>query len=438
MPTVPLGVSANARLGMPAVKLRNFYLEKDRSGISPDGTLRIQRPGLVPFRQLPSAIRGMMYYSTALQPLFVAGERLYADQIDVGMVGGLGPVRMSETNFFATIVSGINLYLYNGSVIPVTMPDGRPVQDADQLNSYVIILCPDGRFYWLRPGETVVDPLNYATAETSPDGGVALVRVGDEFLILGPKSGEWWQSTGDDDQPWLRVSGRPVERGCLSRDTVQRFDNSVIWVTDDLNVVRWDGTPRIISDEALSEAIRLRDGPPSAWVSSCDGHRFYNLRIPGQGTWVFDAATSQWSTYDSPGHSYWLPASGYEYQGQTFAGSSDSGDVWEVTASAFNDAGVPFERIVTGTVPIRGAPPRNSSFSVGANFSEDGVIRFRWKDGQEDYPNYYDELDVRAAFDVASIYRLGAPDEPYRTFEVSVTDDLRAIIYGAMANDSWG
>ncbi len=440
MPAVPLGLKAYRRTEgiVPEVRLVNLFLEKDESGISPDSTLRIMRPGLSTLYTLASPIRGLNENVGSGQSFAVGGTSLYVNGASVGDVGGEGITPMVSTTFNEAVVSGSQLYLYDTTLSAVVIPDGYQAQDIDQLNQYVLVLTSggSGRFYWIVPGDTTIDAFDFATAESSADAAVAICRVGDEFLIFGTQTIEPWQSTGDADAPFQRVSGRIYERGCLARDTVKRFDNTVMWVDDAAQVCRMGAVPQVVSDNGLSERIRKRTDELSAWTFGQDGHEFYVLRIPGQGTFVYDAQTQAWCQFATAG-GVWGPYAGYDSNGLTLCGDSASGKVWTLNPSSATDDGVPIEWTVTGTAGVFGRPPVNSSLSVGVGCATTTTIRIRWRDGQDDYPAYYDELEARAPFDVCSMYRLGQPRQPYREVEISGNTGVRARIAGLLVNEAW-
>lgn len=439
MPIVPLGQHSYKRSDgfVPEVVLKNLYLEKDESGISPDGTIRVQRPGLVRAATYPAATRALHYRPGANQQILVAGSQLIVDGVDSGTIAGSGIAPAASTNFFTAILGGTTAYLWGSTLTTVAMPDGREVADLDQLNGYVLLLTPTGRFYWTVPGATTVDALNFATAESSPDSGIAIRRLGDEFWIFGSDSVEPWQSTGDADAPFQKAAGRVYPIGCLERDTVRRFDNTIVWVGNDYIVYRGGAVPEAISDSGLSERIRKRTGPLSAWTFGIDGHKFYALRIPGQGTFALDAATKNWCEFASAGKDTWLPHVGYDLNGVTYAGSYLDGAIYTLDGSGYQDDGAPMEWRITGTVPTAGKPPRNDSITVGVGASANCDINLRWKDGQDDYPGSYEALEVRAPYDLATMWRLGSPDAPYRTFELSGSPAARVRISGLMANEGW-
>jgi hypothetical protein len=101
------------------------------------------------------------------------------------------------------------------------------------------------------------------------------------------------------------------------------------------------------------------------------------------------------------------------------------------------DDGLLIERVITGTVALFGKPTRNDNISVGVGSSADTVIRIRWMDGQDGYPDQYETLTARAPFDVVSLYRLGRPEQPYRTVEISAIGPERVRLAGAGANMAW-
>lgn len=443
MPIVPLGIGAYKRAGLPAVTLRNMYLEADKSGVSPDDTLRVQRPGLTAVQSYgSSAIRGLHRHVTTAgsERLVIAGSTLYSGTSNKGAVAGIGLATIVSTPFAALIRSDSKAWIYDGELAELSLPDGAPragaIQDVDQLNGYGLLLQPNGRFYWLVPGETEIDPLDYATAESLPDDGVAVRRLGDEAWIFGAQNVEIWQATGDANAPFQRAAGRNFERGCLYRDTVRRFDNTLVWVGDDAQVYRAVNVPQVISDPGITQAIRKATGACSAWTFGVDGHDFYVLRVPGQGTFAYDASTRQWSEFSTLGQPFWEPWVAYQEAGGIYAGSSLNGALWRVDPEAVMDAGTAIERVVSATVPIRGRPVRNDSASVGVTSTANAAIRLRYADGQDGFGDY-DATTVLAPQDVATWWRLGSTDQPFRTLEISTTAEARVTFYGMVANEAW-
>ncbi len=446
MPSVPLALNSYKRtLGFqPEVVCKNMMIEEDKSGASPDNIMRIDRPGLSAWVNLSGNVRGVFHQDGLYGESWAVGAfDLYEVSAGTatflgGLGGASGRVRWAANYENLFVLSGTFLYVYNGSTVTlITMPDDRPVQDIDVLNNYLIIGCPDGRFYWLDPGSTTVDPLDFATAESAPDGLVAVRTVGDEVFLLGQTNSEVWQTTGDSEAPFARASGRNFTRGCLSRDTALTFDNSLFWVGNDANVYRYSNIPTIISDNGIAQRIRERTSDLSALIVEADGHKHYVLKIPGQGSFGFDPSTQQWSEFASFGYSTWNGGSSMQINDRWYVGSDVSAKIWYYDPNAVTDDGLTIERIISGTVPLMGLPGRNDSVSIGAGGSADYTLQLRWKDGQDDFPSVYEELEVRAPWDIASLYRLGTPAQPLRTAELRIVDPVKARISGMMFNEAF-
>lgn len=444
MPAIPLGNFAYRRQAnfQPEVELENLFMEEDKSGASPDKFARILRPGMALRDSIGSGVlRGLYRQANFLAgDIFrVVGSALYRSGSSIGAVSGAGRVAWAPSIDRLFVLGGNTIHHTDGLTVGVVeMPDdaaGFPV-DIDTLNSYVLITCSDGSIYWIVPGEIVVDPLNFVTAESSPDGLVAGRRLESEMFFFGQSSIEPWQLTGDADAPFQKAIGRQYERGARDRDSVRRFDNSLLWVGDNGNVYRASSQPEVICDEGVSERIRKATGETSAFVFNVDRHEFYVLRIPGQGSFVFDASTKQWCRFKSAGVEEWAPHVAISDVAGTVFGSATSADCWDMAPDSALDAGVPIEWRVTGNVAMMGRPQRNDSMAIGVGCSADCTIRVRWHDARDSFPDYYEELEARAPADMVNLYRMGSIEPPFRTFEVSGNDGKRVRISGA-ATEAW-
>ena len=439
MPQIPLGTNAYQRDAgfQPPVALENLIMEKDDSGASPDGFMRISRPGLTLSYTITAPVQGMFRQQGILgdQTFSVGGGTFFRERYPVGDVQGRGLAAMAPSIDRIGIVRRPFLYSYNGALSQIAMPDNREAIDLEQLNSYLIILTPSGRFYWIVPGDDTIDPLNFANAESSPDGGVAVKRLVDELFFFNSTTVEVWQTTGDLDLPFMRAAGRIYDKGCLSKDTVQRFDNSIIWVGDDLSVYRASQVPQDIGSPFITERLRKRAGEPTAMVLKVDDHEFYVLRIPGQGSFAFDASTQLWSKWLSNGATEWSPH--ISSDDLNLVGDSLTGKIWAFDPESGTDDGQVIVKRVTGTIPIPSRPVKSSEFSVGVGCSQDALCKIRWKDGRDEWPEYYEEVEARAPYDIVNIYRTGHMREPFRSWEVMFDGTERVRISATTFGESF-
>jgi hypothetical protein len=439
MPSVPLGLKSYKRQSafQPEVELVNLYLEPDDSGGSPDKFMRIQRPGLRRYVSLGGQVKGVYRKEGVLSGALFATAGGYLHSITGGISTRLGFIGQDAATFAGTFdriyaLAGGAPYSWNGATqLLIDIPEPNPAVDIETLNNYTIIGCDNGDFYWIAPGEDQPDALDFASAESSPDGLIAVRRLVDELWLFGKSGTEVWQTTGDGDLPFQRAAGRQFERGCMARDTVRRFDNSVVWVGDDGPV------PIRISDNGIEERIRSRDAAPWAWVLEVDGHKFYVLTIPGQGCFAFDASTSAWSEFATQGRTGWMGGYGISDNGLVYAADDRSGAIYTVDPAVATDGDLPIRCAMSGSVAFQGRGAIVKSFSVGVGSSAGFTLRIRWKDGNEPWPAYYEEVEAQAGADIVTIYRLGQANEPFRTFEVESSDPVMKRFSGAKVNEGW-
>jgi Phage stabilisation protein len=440
MPIVPLGVGAYRRNKsfQPDVEMLNLLLEADDSNGSPDKFFRIGRPGYSLYYSLPAAIKGLYRQDRVFggDVFAVAGFSLYRNQNLVGSVGS-GNAAFAPGIDLLAIVTDPTFYLYDGTnTVRAVLPDSNVATDVDQLNSYLVVACRNGRFYWLEPGQTVFDPLNFATAESAPDGLIAVRRLVDELWFFGVSSIEVWQATGDVNAPFSRAGGRQYERGCLFRDTVRRFDNAIVWVGEDNIVYRTSNSPLDIGTPWLSERIAKRGGDLSAFMFGFDDHKLYVLRIPGQGSFAYDASTQEWSEFRTDGATEWHPHVACDLPVSTLVGNFEAGDVWLIDTDAATDDGKIITRRVSGSIALQGRPARTPNISLGVGVSADCTVNIRWKDAREDYPAYYEEIQALAPADIVNVFRCGQAQQPFRTFEVMINDPVLVRISAMRVGDA--
>ncbi|RYF12947.1 MAG: hypothetical protein EOO77_16585 [Oxalobacteraceae bacterium] len=398
MVDIPLALNAYERTAslLPEVICRNVFIEKDDSDPSNPRVVRIQRPGLKPFMVLPNGIRGLYFSEYTLDNRIYAAtgaDLVVFENNSYSLVGNIGNdergVSFAPSFDKIAVASAGGLYtlLRNATTNTttfgkITMPDNRRVGDVAELNNYIVVACPDGRFYWIAPGENSVQALNFLTAESSNDGLVAVQRVGDELYFFGNQSTEVWAATGDVNIPFQRSPGRNFTRGILGRDTVRIVDNTAFWVADNGVVYRASTTPQRISNHGIEERISKRSGELSALTVTVDAHEFYVLKVPGQGSFAYDAATKLWCEFSTLNRDTWAPGSSIQIDTTAYLADEDTGAIWTLDPGTTSDAGLQIERLVTGTIELPTKPTRNDNFRVDLGADRACNVDVRWKDSQ--------------------------------------------------------
>lgn len=144
----------------------------------------------------------------------------------------------------------------------VATPDDVGIVSVGYIASHVVCVPAqgqgiNGRFFWIDPGETTIDPLDFATAERAPDPVSEVVVFGDQFWLPGDGTTEVWYFTGNEDSPVLRVQGVVFDRGAWP-GTAVKVKESMIIVDSDGGVfqISGAGAPKKISRPDVEERIR--------------------------------------------------------------------------------------------------------------------------------------------------------------------------------------
>lgn len=180
------------------------------------------------------------------------------------LIGALGNSTVStETGASLSWASGATLAGGGAATFQqVFLPEDVGCIDVAVINSYVLVLPVQddgyqGRFYWIEPGEVVINPLNFATAERSPDGVYGIQVFGDQFWLPGESTTEVWYVTGDATNPMVRLKGVVLDRGSWA-NTSKAVHETMILVDADGGVFTVQGgRPNRVSTPDIEEQIRL-------------------------------------------------------------------------------------------------------------------------------------------------------------------------------------
>lgn len=390
---IPLGQASYGRADLPPMSLVNYSYEQapsnleDQVALIPRPRLRsFAAPGAGPLNGLYRKGGVMSAAGTGSSGAIIAlsGTTLYKVNQNDGTATSIGTVdgatnRMSAEGDENVVVlcRGTKVYSTNGvSLTQITFPDSMNVYGVDTLNSYFLFSSQLGRFYWSAIGGTTVDALDYATAESQPDDLMTLKVIGDELWLLGRLSVEVWQPTGDLDLPFQRIGGRVFGIGITARDTCQKFNvnglDTMCWLGTDRRVYRTNPNPQRISTPWLEEklmgiATSTTDNSvnPYACTYSWDGHDFYVLHIPGEGSFAYDLSTGLWdelTSYERALFRGCVSATGVN--GQPLLGDDTTNTIWEMTTDQITDGDDPVVFEHTGLLDVPDAPVRCHNVSL--------------------------------------------------------------------------
>lgn len=464
MTLIPLGTDDIESKDETAARIRleNMYLID--SPYSPDGISRVSRPTLTTKLSLGSdPVYGMFREDGVFEGVWfiVSGTSLYSyDPISnitstVGSIPGTGWCEfaggsLSTGSRLLVLRDGI-VYSWNGAALSVVnMPDGQAVGSIAYLDSYYFLSVTNdptqiGRFYWISPGDTDPDPLDFATAERLPDELVSISVLGDELWLLGGQSTEVWQASGNADAPFQRISGRAYNYGCVSNNTTVPSTSEgfpcLIWVTDGRVVVMAQGSPKRISNDSVDELLRTSTNY-RAWGFQYNRHSFYILTCD-EVTLVYDLSKQTWAQWGSYLRTNFRAHFGLQDGQDVYAGDSETGTVWKLVEGVSDDDD-PVIRTVSGLVIFQGNFLACSRVNVIMNsgwtqeYGDEAVLELCWSDDLGGTYSPYVQIPVGKKGEYktdVTFSGLGMIRRPGRLFKFRFSDKSRFRLDYATMNE---
>lgn len=342
------------------------------------------------------------------------------------------------------------LFVVVGTTVTKVTAAGYPAEGLSSIayiDGYAVGTRNDdsGQFYISAPLDfTLWDALDFASAESSPDGLLRVLVDHREVWLFGAKTVEVWANTGASPFPFERVPGALLERGCAATRSPAKMDNSVFWLGDDRIVYRAAGyQPARISTHAIEEVLRTGTVSDAYGMTYFQGgHHFYVLTLPSLGrTLVFDAATTLWHERQSGTSltpAIWDVQCIFEAFGKTLVGLQ-AGKVAELDLDTFDDLGSPIRSAIS-CVPIYADGKRaimreielECELGVGISSGQgsDPAVMLRYSDDAATWSNERQgslgPMGVRLK--QAKWFRLGAFRQ--RSVEFSISDPVKRAFYG--------
>lgn len=314
-------------------------------------------PGLKPYQRIGDGpIRGM--HDCEGLRLVVSGRYLYRISdagigIPLGVIPGVGRVQMTHNQFstgYQVLVEngqGGGGYVYNtvdGTFIKIT-DEGYPGSiSSDYLDSFLLGVEPQGRFWF---HSNLADATDYNTldryeAEASPDRIIGLAVSQFEVVVFGQRTIEFFFNSGAQTGTFQNRR-QSITRGCASRHTIQKLDNTLFWLGDDGVVYRLNGyQPQPISTRALEKSFAESNWSEAiAHVWEDRGHKVYYLTFPDGQSYGYDVITGLWHRRQSFGLDRWRLNHSIKWGRDWYGGDYQSGRIWQLDWDYFLEGDQP-------------------------------------------------------------------------------------------------
>jgi len=268
-----------------------------------------------------------------------------------------GPVQFTFNGTDVLAVDGVTGYKMGVGSMSVAgisdFPDGA--RSCCFLAGRFIVDDPasSGKFRWSGLNDiTDWDPLNFATAEATPDPLVQVFERGGEVLLFGNRTLEAWAPTGAATV-FERVGGSGVDWGLAVFDSVRKANSSVLFLGRNLGgqpqVCQLDGYQiRVVSTPDVEHNINaaLEVGAPvTASVVTFAGHTWYIVNLTAT-SYAYDLTTGLWDEWQTEG-GRWAGQYTSQYKNTAIVTDYRDGRVYYLDAERYTDDRAAITREIT-------------------------------------------------------------------------------------------
>ena len=381
----------------------------------------------------------------------------------LGTVSGSGPVSMTDNGTQLFVACNPLSYIYNattGVFAQITDPDFAGAVTVGYIDGYFVFNQPNSQTIWVTQllDGTSVDPLEFASAEGSPDNLVGLIVDHREVWLFGTNSVEVWYDAGNVNFPLERIQGAFNEIGCAAPYSIAKLDNGLFWLGSDARgngiVYRANGyTGQRVSTHAIEFAIQSYASISDAFAYTYqqEGHAFYVLTFPtGNATWVYDVATGAWherAAFYNGQFSRHASSCQMSFNNEIVVGDCASGNLYAFDLDVYADNGGAqrwlrsWRAIPSGQNNLKRTAQHSLQLDcetgVGLNTGQgsDPQAMLRWSDdGGHTWSNeHWASMGAIGASGTRTFWRrLGMTDKLRdRVYEVSGSDPVKVALIGA-------
>jgi hypothetical protein len=308
--------------------------------------------GAIPVGNLAYVVHRGTFYE--VNPAGVATSR--------GSIGTVtGRVSMAYNGTQIGLVDGDSFWVYTiatHAFVEVTANViGTPIDITFQ-DGYGVLGFADGKFQITASYDfTTLDALDYATAESNPDGMIRTLADHGELVLAGEKTTEFWGNSGGQDFPYSNQRGSTLEFGLVAPWSLVKFNDSLVGLFKNsmgqcqVMVMAGHALRKISSqdlDWTINSYAAVDDATGFAYMLG--GHPMFQLNFPSAGkSWLFDASTELWSPLESGlnGERHRAEIM-FEFAGQQLVTDYATGDIYAIDPDAYTDNGTPIAREIVG------------------------------------------------------------------------------------------
>lgn len=269
-----------------------------------------------------------------------------------------GRVDMAYDGTLILIVDGTNGYTFTISgatfaqIVDADFPNGA--NTCSWLDGQFIVDAGDGSDqFFISPTGTAWDALDFASAESNPDGLVRVFADNGEVTLLGENTIEYWGNIGVADFPFQAINGSTQEFGLAARWSLCKFNSGLAALMKpsggQVQVMFISGyVPKPISTQEVDSIINDYSAVSDATAYSymLGGHPMLQINFPSaMKSWLYDASTGMWSPLE-----YGLDGERHrgemqlDFINRTIIADYENGNIYNLEADTYTDNGTAIAR----------------------------------------------------------------------------------------------
>jgi hypothetical protein len=387
------------------------------------------------------------------------------------IVPRLTPVSMASNGITIMLVTGPEGYVITpndvspaaGTVALIMNPAFTGADRVDYMDEYFVFNKTGTQEFQITGLlANTIDPLDFASAEGSPDLLISLIVLQRELWLLGAGSTEIFFDSGNSDFPFERIQGTFIEMGCAAKNSPAKLvtaegNSLAFWLSSDDRgqgmVVKTAGyqAQRISTHaEEFAWAQYSRIDDAIGYTYQQEGHSFYQITFPtANATWTYDTGTQLWherawrNPLDTSLNRHRSNCQ-MAFAGKIIVGDWENGNLYALSLDAYTDNGAILPAIRqaphfasgdnTWTIFDRFWVDIETGVGLATGQGSDPQVMIEWSDdGGHTFPNQrwvsagkIGEYRARAV-----LRRTGKSRD--RVWRVTITDPVKRVLIGAGA-----
>ncbi len=454
-------------------ELSNMYIETTQS-LGQVGaeykSVAYSLPGLALFCDTGEAVIRAFYEQNEIAYV-VAGNKFGSisslgvfTQIGVNLSTSTGFAKIlaitggSDINNQIIIIDGTHGYHYNITTAVATFP----IADVDFPQTATDLTVQDDYFIVEKAGSisfylsdisdgTSWQSLEFASKFRKPDRLVAINSNKGELWLLGSKTIEVWNNTGNASFPFERRNDVFLEAGCAAKESVVILANSMFFLAKN----RTGGYSAVMIENynlkpVSSSSIEYQFGQLTR-VSDCkaiayskDGHGFIDFTFPTDNkTFTYDVTNGVWINHQSLVSASYGRAlancSAFCY-GKNLIGDFNSGKVYSLSSTTYTEDGTAIRRrFISPPVYVNGRRVYIHRLQIDVQTNVGSNKTFTLEQSL-DRGNTWDTVDTYTIPTTGdgTIYTTSLGSSFCHLFRISTTDDFNFSLLGFQAMVSLG